>query len=250
MQKLVLLLLACGLLNTNRLCAQPEQNGVLSYLQTEKNNRRIVLNAGLQTALPLGEFAQDVPRPAYGVNLQLGYQLASMPLVFLGSLDMLIYGYQKSTKTIGTGQPQGFEVVVDRYQYMIPLHLHLRYAPEWGKFSPMAEVFGGMRLIASRTRALGNVLISSPNNPEAFSARIDYYDFTPSFGLGTGISYRLAELGSVNYNCSLYGRWMRGGKANYLSTDDLQVNGNTLIYNSRFNETHLVVIQLGFTALF
>lgn len=250
MLRLVLLLLTITLLPASRLQAQSAPTSIEAYLSSSQPNRKLILSAGFQTALPLGSFAADVPKAGYGVNLQLGYRAATLPIELLGSLDMLLYGYQRSSKNIGPGQPQGYEVVVDRYQYMIPLHLHLRYAPEVGKLSPYAEIFGGMRLIASRTRALGNVLISSPGNPEAFSARADFYDFTSSFGLGAGLSYTFANLGNVSYKGTLNGRWMRGGKANYLSTEDIQLNGNTLVYEPRFNETKLLVLQLGFTAIF
>ncbi len=197
----------------------------------------MLLSAGLQTGIPLGSFATDVPKAGFGANFQIGLRSVAYPLEVLGSLDFLLYGYQSSRRTSGYGQPHGFELEVDRFQYMIPLHLHLRYSPEFGKISPFAEVYGGMRLIASRTRAIGNVLISSPDNPEAFSTRLDYYDFTSSYGLGAGLSYQLSAIGNVRYKCSLYGRWMRGGKANYLSTDDIKLNGNALIYEARFNET-------------
>lgn len=250
MQRLILFLQFVLLFGGPRLQAQTEPAGVSAYLQNTLPGRKMLLTAGFQTAIPMGSFASDVPKAGYGVNLQFGYRSAHWPIELLGSADMLLYGYQSSSKTLGPGQPQGYEVVVDRFQYMIPLHVHLRYAPEFGNISPFAEIFGGMRLIASRTRALGNVLISSPNNPEAFSARADYYDFTSSFGLGAGLSYQLADFGNVRYKCSLSSRWMRGGKANYLSTDDIQLNGNTLIYEPRFKETNLLLLQLGFTALF
>ncbi len=220
------------------------------YQDAMRSNHKLVLSFSLQTALPQGSFAADVPSAGYGVNLQLGYRMKDLPIELVGSFDLILYGYQGATKAIGPSQPQSFEVVVDRFQYMLPLHLHLRYAPVWGKLSPYTEIFGGMRLIASRTRALGNALFSTPDNPETFSARADYYDFTHSFGIGAGVNYALADFGNVQYKVNLGARLLRGGKANYLSTDDIRLNGNQLIYTPRFNQTNLALLQIGFTALF
>jgi len=248
MLRSVLLLLIIILFATT--IGQAQQDSYAQYEPKQVDASKLKLTFALQTAIPQGEFAADVPKAGFGTHLQLGYRLPALPLELALSLDFLFYGYQRAERLVGPVQPSTFEIEVDRFQYMLPLHLHLRYAPEWGKFTPHAEVFGGMRLIASRTRALGNALISTPDNPEAFSARADFYDISFSYGVGAGLSYTIAAMNNVEYQLSLGGRLLRGGKANYLGASDLQLNGNQLIYNPRYNTTKLAVVQLGFSFLF
>lgn len=230
--------------------SQAQQDTFVQYQTETKHHKKLILAVSLQTALPQGDFALDVPKAGYGANFQLGFRLPNLPLEIGTSFDFIFYGYQQAGRTIGPTAQPNFEILVDRFQYMLPLHLHMRYAPVWGKFSPHAEIFGGMRLIASRTRATGNALITTPENPEAFSARADYYDFTYSYGVGAGIAYTLADFSNIKYQFILGSRLLRGGKANYLSTNDLQLNGNQLVYTPRYNESNLVLLQLGFSAHF
>jgi len=227
-----------------------QQTGYAGYQGKQTPSRQILMEMGFGASIPRGAFAQEVSKTGFGLHMMVGYRLAHLPLELAVSLDAVLYGYQTDQKPLGSVNPASYELVLDRYQYMLPLHAHLRYAPSWGKIAPFAEAFGGMRLISTRTTARGNQLIAVAGNPEAFSSKATYNDFTVSYGLGAGIHYKLADVGNLHYRLQLSARWLNGGKANYLGVDDLVIQDNQLVYQPRFSETSVVALNLGLSILF
>jgi hypothetical protein len=220
--------------------AQPAE-----YLQHLQKNKWL-LETGYSNAIPSAAFANQISRSGHGFFIAVGKQFGKSPFSWGARFDFIRYGYQTNRSIFNPAH----DLIVERHQFMMPALLFIRLSPVEGKFKPYAELAGGSQLIASRTNAIGQQLIYQPNHSGNFSVMDDFYDFNATASLGAGVTYWLESLGDVSYHIQLGGRWLYGSSAQYLGIQDLQVNGNQLIYSAKESPISYFSLHIGLSATF
>jgi hypothetical protein len=200
-------------------------------------------------AIPTGAFSRVVPKTGSNLSFYLACKPTQSPLEFGISLRGILYGYEQNDRQYIVSVPS-YQLVLDKMHYMIPLNLHLRFAPEFGDFQPYIELFGGLKYIATRTSTKGTQMIAQPGNPDSFTSILNFSDLTNSFGLGIGLKYSLFELGNVRYQVFISGQLQKGGNARYLSLNDISVIQNEVYFNHRNSTTDLFLLNFGIGSTF
>lgn len=200
-------------------------------------------------AIPTGAFSRVVPQTGSNLSFYLACKPTRNPIEFGVSLRGILYGYEQNDRQYILSVPS-YQLVLDKMHYMIPINLHLRFAPEFGNFQPYVELFGGLKYIATRTSTKGTQMIAQPGNPDTFTSILNFSDMTNSFGLGIGLKYSLFELGTVRYQIFISGLLQKGGNARYLSINDINVVQNEVYFNHRNSATDLVLLNIGIGSTF
>ncbi len=117
-----------------------------------RNRRSPTLSAGLQLAVPMGEFADVYGKNLFGINALLSFPLLNLPIEVGGGFAWNRMGGDESSVSItdNMGGLKIAELKVNGNAYTYQLHGRLR--PFDGKFRPYGELFVGARNFAVNSK--------------------------------------------------------------------------------------------------
>jgi hypothetical protein len=201
-----------------------------------RNRRSPTLSAGLQLAVPTGEFAEVYGRNLFGINAHLSFPLLNLPIEVGGGFAWNRMGGDEKDVIISDnlGGIQNGELQVNGNAYTYQIHGRLR--PFDGKFRPYGEVFAGARNFAVRTNLKSNS--GSEPSTEYLSRKL-----TAIVGYAIGAKYELTPgiFAEARFEKSA------GSDATYIDPESVVINTNdgTYSYGTLSSRTDQWAISLG-----
>ena len=187
-----------------------------------------IVGFSLQGFVPAGELKQDSPDIwGGGFSLEVGYKLPNAPILVGANFDAIRYGSE--LRRGFHGLPLG-NVRFRRNFEAVRFLPFVRIQPDQSsKILPYGDFYTGFSYILTRAviRERGLDLIDN---------YIELDDIVFSYGFGGGLELMLDEHVSLDFNV----RYIRSGRARYLTAADVRFNRDTEFYdldvqNSRFN---------------
>lgn len=203
---------------------------------------------GLFLAMPADEFADHV-NTTPGVNVQLDRRLGPWP-VSLGA-DVTYAKYGSSTRRVGLGElvpeiPDAvLEVKTDNTLVLVDGRVRIRR--QRGLWRPYADGLFGLATFATRSSipgvadcsfAGGTTVCIDSVAASATNAR----DVVGSYGGGAGIQF---AFWSRPVWIDVAARYLRGGRARYLTEGDLRVEGAQAVLRFQESRTNLTGLYVG-----
>ena len=205
------------------------------------------VGGGLVLGLPQNEFKENVNNSAFGgiegrVTLATPGKLNPFTVGLAGSF--MIYGMESRRAPLSTTVPD-VTVDVERTNSLVNLHLLFQISPFDGDVKPYLEGVAGGSYIWTETSVEGS------NDFYEFASSVNQDDFAWSYGFGGGILVSIldpAEDIPGGLFLDIKARFMYGSEAEYLTTGDLRVVNDRLIYNTQKSGIDYLAIQVGVMA--
>jgi opacity protein-like surface antigen len=158
----------------------PRQRQVVTFGE----RRGTTISAGLQVAVPTGEFAENYGRLPFGLNAFISVPLLNAPIEVGGGF---VWNHMAQSKQdifvqneMGVNQSGSLRINGNAYTYQ----LHGRLRPFNGRFRPYGELFAGVRNFSTTSK------LQSGSGIQPSSERLDR-SFTFIAGWGVGAKYQL-----------------------------------------------------------
>lgn len=212
--------------------AQNRQRGVV----TVRERRSVTISAGLQLAVPKGEFADNYDGNPFGVNASVSIPLLGLPFEFGGGFAWNRMGgasqdVEIANNITGTRDRGKLNVNGNAYTYQ----LHGRFRPFDGKFRPYGELFAGVRNFSVRSEL-------NLNNANQASGDLLERDFTFLAGYAIGAKYQLTTgiFIEARFDSQV------GSRATYIDPESVVISdtGN-FTYSNKNSRTDQWALSLG-----
>jgi hypothetical protein len=197
--------------------------------------RSASLSAGLQLAVPTGEWADNYTGKPFGVNAALSLPLMQLPIEVGGGFawNRMFGASQDVSISDGAGNftPGDLRVNGNAYSYM----LFGRLRPLDGKIRPYGELFAGVRNFSTNSKLKANTV----DNPT--TGLVDR-NFTAIAGYAIGLKIELTP------GVFAEGRFekMAGSKADYIDPNSVVINPDaSFTYSTLSSRTDQWAISLG-----
>jgi len=202
----------------------------------------------LTAGVPQGDFKQNVNRPGFGLSGFLGCGLGRTPLMFGGSLGVIVYGSESRREPFSTTIPDVTVDVVTNNNILFG-HLIVQLKSNRGTFRPYLEGLFGFNYLFTETR------IENPSEPgEEVASTTNFRDFTWSYGGGGGLMFKVAEhvpeegawkKRKLHFFVDMKVRYLFGGEAEYLKEGSIRRQGTKVTFDVSRSRTDLFSIHLG-----
>lgn len=205
-------------------------------------------------AIPKDNFATQLTNDAGGLGLNGLWRVEESPLKLGFDLNWILYGIDRDRRPLSTTLPE-FEVVIERYNNMLPLHFLAVLEPPKGAIRPYLESFAGFRFIWTNASIQGNQVVNVPGNPQSFSTSNLAFDANWSYGFGGGLKILLSDKTDFDLTLQLGARYMYGTTARYLTANDVKIDyanptRPVVNYNYRNSTMNMLLIQAGVNFIF
>jgi hypothetical protein len=205
-----------------------------------------------------GELGRRIDRAGWGGSLFVGRPLPGTPFSLGVRLALVNYGSERNTNLAGytAAAPAG---VTYKYNILFA-HIVFRAQSRTALFTPYLEALAGIHYFFTQAYSGRNggvpfmvgdaVLIMNQNGSTTVLSSV-----TPSAGLGGGLMLRLARIspgregtgGRWGLFLDLQGRYLIGGRANYLTPGGLDLDGDRLVCDVQRSRTDMLCFSLGFS---
>lgn len=194
---------------------------------------QFTVGANFTIANPQYEFEGISNKNIYGVSIDGGYNMYAVMIG--GNLSYLSRGSQNFEKALSTTQP-GINTDVTVTHSLVQFHLlgRLQYPNEL--VIPYVEGLLGGNFFSTSTESKSQN--STGNQSDVLASTTNQSDFTYSIGYGAGLMAKVYESDYQGQAFSVWidlkGRYLKGGKAEYLqSADDIVYNESAQKWESR-----------------
>ncbi len=205
-------------------------------------------------ASPRDNFANQLNTDAGGLGLNGLWRVDESPLKLGFDINWILYGIDRDRRPLSTTLPE-FEVVIERYNNMLPMHFLALIELPKGAIRPYAEGFAGFRFIWTNASIQGNQVVNVPGNPQSFSTSNLAFDANWSYGFGGGFKILLSDKTDFDLTLQLGARYMYGTTARYLTANDVKIDyanptRPVVNYNYRNSTMNMFLIQAGVNFIF
>jgi hypothetical protein len=211
---------------------------------TPSQAQEIQLGIDFATAIPRGEFKQNIDNNGYGVGGQFAVRVARSPILLGADLGFVNYGSEERTEQLSPSIPE-IELKVRTNNNIIGTHFMLRAQPRTGSVRPYADGLIGFKYLFTDTN------ISNDFNDEQIASTKNFSDLTLSYGFGGGVQVRLADIGrghQILFDTKL--RYLRGSRAEYLKKGSIRRDNGTVSFDVLSSRTDVLAFQAGVTFRF
>lgn len=196
---------------------------------------------------PHGEFRENVDRLGYGLQLQgtLWTPEKQRPFTVGLNLGFMVYGEVTERRPWSLTIPD-VTVEVSRTNSLANFHLLLQVSPFTGTVRPYLDgLFGGAYIFTSTD-------VKSEYSDEEIAQSTNYDDFNWSYGFGGGLLFEIGkDLGDAqNLFLDIKARYLFGTEAEYLTEEDVEIEGGRVYYYPRKSKTDLLSFHIGVIAFF
>ncbi|MBN2416738.1 hypothetical protein JXO52_12900 [bacterium] len=230
--------MACVVLSAAVLCSLP-------VLLSAQSNFQGGLD--FMVGFPHGEFADNLDVNGYGLDGKFLYNVPETPVSIGAGFSFLIYGRESREVPWSTTIPWVNVDVVTTNSIMYG-YLMMRLQPQRGAFRPYVDAYGGFSLFTTDTE------VQDQGDYEEIASSNNMRDFTSSYGVGGGIQFRVAgprpfdERGDGGFE-SVYveigARYLKGGEAEYLKKNGVEVIEGDVIYDTKRSFTDIIMGSIG-----
>ncbi len=206
------------------------------------------ISASFMVGAPQKEFKKQNDNTGFGLQLQgsLTSPGVTSPIRLGASIGFLVFSSDKRTYETSIGFFD-FEQTLDVSNNMANFHLFLQLAPIPGPVKPYAEILGGGNLLFTTATVDLTSVDDIPAFEEDHSKDDSFTDFTWSYGAGAGILISIVPLPAMDLYLDLKARYLRGGEAEFVTEDDIEVNFDKgeVYFSPRKAKTEMLSYHLG-----
>lgn len=233
--KKLLLLLTVMLLFSSHISAQSFDFGLNGHL-----------------AIPQGDFRNNIDAIGGGVAFFGLYGFRNTPIAIGLDFSFTNFGIDSRDEPISTTIPD-VRVQVDNSYNLGQGFLSLRLQPQYGPVRPYFETLAGWSYFYTET----SINDRRSNNGEPIASDTNFEDWAFSYGVGTGLQFRLFDWTErvpqemeTNPPKSGYftigGRYLFGNEAEYLKKGSVKASNGNVTYDVSRSKTDMMLIQVGF----
>jgi hypothetical protein len=208
----------------------------------------------LLLALPRGEFEENTDDVGFGLTLDLGYVLPSMPVVAGVSFGYAMYG-SNTFRVPFSGTVQLVNVELTTSNNLALGHLFLRFQPQEGVFRPYFEGLLGFHYLWTES-----TVKDERYHEEEIAGSTNLSDIAFSYGAGGGVMFRVyrGETDDPGKGVEVFidarARYLIGGEAEYFDGESITFDANDvpvlLEENATRSKTDMLTISLGVSVRF
>lgn len=191
------------------------------------------------TALPRGDFRQNVSNPGFGGFVFAGVSLAQSPVMIGVDAGMMVYGYERRHEPFSLTVPD-VTLAVSTTNNIGLAHFVLRVRPPNPRIGPYAEGLIGIKYFFTQTTVRDEY-----SGEYALASSVNESDVTFSYGLGAGLDFQVYQnlKGQVKVSAGL--RYLVGGQAEYLTGGDIKRSRGEAAFETVRSDTHMLIPFLG-----
>lgn len=207
----------------------------------------VQVSVGVVGSTSVGEFGTFVPEGAGGFLLHVDARLGDSIFSVGGEIGWKLYGDQTRTVPLSPLIPELPQASIDinTTNAMLPLYARVRAQTRQGRWRPYADGLIGLVTIYT-TSAVG----SGGNCDESSCSGIDNdrqthsRDWVLSYGGGGGVMIAFSSREHAP-RLDVAIRYLRGGRARYLTEGALRIDGGRLIRDFSTSRTDMVDLYIG-----
>ena len=206
------------------------------------------VTADFMMGFPVGQFADNLERPGFGLRVAGAAQFGATPVQVGLDIGYLIYGFERRTEPFSTTIPD-VRVRVETTNNIALSHLFFRLQPPTGKVQPYVEGLIGFAYLFTSTS------IKDIGSDEDVASSTNFDDFAASYGAGAGIDFHLGSSTSETGRTTSFllhagVQYLIGGNAEYLKRGSIRRENGQVTFDIQRSRTDLVAPQLGVTFVF
>lgn len=196
---------------------------------------------------PQLEFKENLDRLGYGIAFDVITNRSNSPLRIGASLGFGVYGSQTRQEPFSTTIPD-VTVDVTTTNNILFGHLMMQIKLSHGFIQPYVEGLWGFHYLFTDTK-----IEDVDNEFEEVASSTNLSDFTSSYGLGSGLMFRLMDninfdsrrdqRGSLYLDCKV--RYLVGGEAEYLKEGSIRRENGKVTYDKIKSSTELMTFHIG-----
>lgn len=206
------------------------------------------LSASFMVGAPQKDFKKQNDNTGFGLQIQGSLQSPgiSSPITVGASIGFLVFSSDQRTYETSAGFFD-FEQTLDVSNNMANFHLFLQLAPIPGPVKPYAEILGGGNLLFTTASVELETIDYVPSFEDEVSKDDSFTDFTWSYGAGAGLLISIVPLPAVDLYLDLKARYLRGGEAEFVTNEDIEVNFDEgeVYFTPRKSETEMLSYHIG-----
>ena len=206
------------------------------------SRERFQTGINFSLGFPQGEFNRNADNTGLGCKFYFTYKLPKVPIALGASVGILVYGSDSRDELLQSSIP---EVTVDvkTRNYILMCHFLIRAQPLDGKIRPYLDGLIGFNHLWTETGIYdqrGGVF-------DEIASSVNLSDFAFSYGVGGGLMIRLChrEKGAFAIFIDSGIRYLKSGKAEYLSEGDILRANGIVTYNVNYSNTDLLTAHIG-----
>lgn len=193
--------------------------------------------------LPVGEFADNVNNPGFGVDLTGGIAFAPAPVMIGLNAGFLIYGLERRNEPFSTTIPD-VTVEVQTTNNIAFGHLFFRVQPQKGRLQPYFDALFGFKYLYTQTS------VNSEQSGESIATSVNYDDVAASYGAGAGVDFHVySKYGErsrpVSIAIHIGARYLLGGSADYVKNGAIRREEGSVFVDVTRSRTDLITPMLG-----
>ena len=203
--------------------------------------------------VPQGEFATNVGRNGYGVELTGAFAPREMPIRLGLNVGILSYGADERREPFSTTIPD-VTVLVSTTNNIYLINGEARLQPNKGLFRPYLTLTLGASVFDTRTTitntSTGGEVASSSNQG----------DVVFNYGAGGGLNVRVWSRGDEEAESSdfrvnsvaihLGATYLKGGEAEYLKKGSIRTENGKAVFDVLRSKTDIILYSIGVSATF
>lgn len=194
---------------------------------------------------PQGGFKDQIDGMGWGGSLNFAYRIPRSILSVGASFGYYVYGYQSRFEPLSMTIPDML-VKVSTTNAVVTGHTFIRLQPLRGSLRPYLDGLVGFQHLTTDTR----VRLDSDYDG-GYPSSNNWCDTVLSYGLGGGLMILLTRQdgyrtrGRFRIALDMGFRYMKGGTAEYLTEDAIEVIGDEVFYYVSESRTDIVTARLG-----
>lgn len=203
--------------------------------------------ASFAAGVPVGEFRDTLDKQSFGVDLDLGFQLAELPIAIGLQGSFMTYGNEERSEPWSNTIPD-VKLDVETNNNIALAHAYVRLIPETGVIRPYFDAKAGVTYLFTSTSVKSRGF--SENSEIASSTNFD--DLVFSYGAGIGAQIQLWKNDSVEAGdasevmLDIRGGYLSGGDAEYLTRGSIVRGENGKItYEPKHSKTEMIDARVG-----
>lgn len=210
------------------------------------HGQKMEFGVNVDGGFPMAEFRENVNRNGIGLDAFFTVRVSDSPNSLGVNLGFINYGHVSRLERFNSNIPE-VNVRVVTTNNIGTLHLLNRFEKPGGAVRPYIDGLIGMNYLYTESR------VENTYSDEPLAETINFEDTSLSYGMGAGLKFKIAdhveaETGQrAAWFIDLRGRYLSGGKAEYLKEGSLQRVNGQLVYDPIYSRTDLFTIHLGFT---
>jgi hypothetical protein len=217
---------------------------IVMLFATDTPAQRFQAGLDFTTAIPQGEFKDNVDSNGFGIGGNFMVRLGSLPLSTGIEAAFATYGSETRQSPL-SGPIPDIIVDVETKNNLVLTHFLLRAQYPRGRVRPYADGLIGFKYLFTETK------VTADDASEPLATTRNLSDFAFSYGLGGGVQTRLA--GSDGGRAILLDtkvRYLWGSRARYLREGSIERLDGQVLFEVLSSNTNTVTLQVGITFQF